>query len=237
MTLLAAFQVLLYRYSGQDDIAVGTPIAGRTRPELERLIGFFVNTLVLRGDLSGNPVFRELLRRSRRTAIEAYTSSGPPFRTTRDRSPSRSRRKPHATVPGDVRTPERTVLPTLQAPELSVHALDLPSDLEVRLDPLRRLKSRRACGSRWSTAPTCSTRRRWTACWPTIGSFWKRSLLIPISRSVRLRMLTEEERTQVLVGWNATAIDDFATVLDGPDNDELDAFLYELPPMELATDE
>ena len=82
MTLLAAFQVLLHRYSGQEDIAVGTPIAGRTRPELEGLIGFFVNTLVMRGDLSGDPAFRELLRRVRRTAIEAYTPSGPPVRAS-----------------------------------------------------------------------------------------------------------------------------------------------------------
>src|SRR5260370_6062379 len=54
MTLLAAFQLLLSRYCGQDNIAVGTPIAGRTRQEIERLIGFFVNTLVLRADLSAN---------------------------------------------------------------------------------------------------------------------------------------------------------------------------------------
>ena len=68
MTLLAAFQVLLHRYTGQDDFAVGSPVAGRTRPELEGLIGFFVNTLVLRADLTGDPSFRELLRRTRRTA-------------------------------------------------------------------------------------------------------------------------------------------------------------------------
>ena len=68
MTLLAAFQLLLHRYSGQDDIAVGSPVAGRSRAELEGLIGFFVNTLVLRGDLTGDPGFRELLRRTRRTA-------------------------------------------------------------------------------------------------------------------------------------------------------------------------
>ncbi len=79
MTLLAAFQVLLHRYSGQEDIAVGSPIAGRRRPELEGLIGFFVNTLVLRSDLSGNPSFRELLARVRDTALEAYTHQDLPF--------------------------------------------------------------------------------------------------------------------------------------------------------------
>src|SRR6185369_1888237 len=63
MTLLAAFQALLARTSGQDDLAVGTPIAGRNRAEIEGLIGFFVNTLVLRGDLHGAPSFRELLGR------------------------------------------------------------------------------------------------------------------------------------------------------------------------------
>ncbi|MGH7930764.1 MAG: condensation domain-containing protein, partial [Candidatus Binatia bacterium] len=65
MTLLAAFQTLLYRYTGQEDIAVGCPIAGRTRQELEGLIGFFVNTLVMRVDFSSNPTFRELLARVR----------------------------------------------------------------------------------------------------------------------------------------------------------------------------
>ena len=79
MTLLAAFQVLLHRYSGQTDIAVGSPIAGRGRPEVEGLIGFFVNTLVLRSDLSGDPSFRELLARVRTTALEAYTHQDLPF--------------------------------------------------------------------------------------------------------------------------------------------------------------
>jgi non-ribosomal peptide synthetase component F len=63
MTYLAAFKVLLHRYTGQDDLIVGTPIANRNRLETEGLIGLFVNTLVLRTDLSGNPSFRELLRR------------------------------------------------------------------------------------------------------------------------------------------------------------------------------
>jgi len=79
MTLLAAFQTFLYRYSGQDDIVVGTPVAGRNRRELERLIGFFVNTLVLRTDLGGNPSFEQLLNRVREVALQGYTHQDLPF--------------------------------------------------------------------------------------------------------------------------------------------------------------
>ena len=79
MTLLAAFQTLLYRYTGQEDIAVGCPIADRTRQELEGLIGFFVNTLVMRVDFSGNPTFRELLARVREVALGAYGHQDLPF--------------------------------------------------------------------------------------------------------------------------------------------------------------
>ena len=79
MTLLAAFQLLLHRYTGQTDILVGSPVAGRTRPEVETLIGFFVNTLVLRTNFSGNPTFRELLARVRETALDAYEHQDLPF--------------------------------------------------------------------------------------------------------------------------------------------------------------
>ncbi|BCL81641.1 hypothetical protein ccbrp13_41060 [Ktedonobacteria bacterium brp13] len=79
MTLLAAFQVLLMRSSGQQDIVVGTPIANRTRPEVENLIGFFANTLALRSDLSGNPSFRHLLAQVRDMAMQAYAHQDLPF--------------------------------------------------------------------------------------------------------------------------------------------------------------
>jgi amino acid adenylation domain-containing protein len=79
MTLLAAFKVLLYHYTRQDDLVVGTPIANRTRPEIEGLIGFFVNTLVLRTRLAGNPTFHELLGRVRETALGAYAHQDLPF--------------------------------------------------------------------------------------------------------------------------------------------------------------
>ncbi len=79
MVLLAAFATLLARYGGDEELCIGTPIAGRSRTELEGLIGFFVNTLVLRADLRGNPTFRELLARVRRTALEAYAQADVPL--------------------------------------------------------------------------------------------------------------------------------------------------------------
>lgn len=79
MTLLAAFQILLYRHTGQEDILVGSPIAGRNRAEIENLIGFFINTLVLRNQLDENSTFQELLQRVRRVALDAYAHQDLPF--------------------------------------------------------------------------------------------------------------------------------------------------------------
>src|SRR6185436_15439116 len=79
MTVLAVFQVLLCRFSGQEDLNVGVPVAGRGRREVEDLIGLFVNTLVLRGELAGDPPFRELLRRTREAALGAFAHQDVPF--------------------------------------------------------------------------------------------------------------------------------------------------------------
>jgi len=79
ITLLAAFQTLLLRYTGQEDISIGTPVSGRNRLEMEGLIGFFVNTLVMRGDCSGDPRFCELLERAREVALGAYSNQDVPF--------------------------------------------------------------------------------------------------------------------------------------------------------------
>ncbi|WP_408030540.1 amino acid adenylation domain-containing protein, partial [Tenacibaculum xiamenense] len=93
MLLLSAFKVLLSRYSGQDDICVGTPIANRTQTDLEGMIGFFVNTLALRSDLSDNPTFKEFLQEVKNTTLDAYDHQLVPFEkvvdeivTTRDMS-------------------------------------------------------------------------------------------------------------------------------------------------------
>jgi len=93
MTLLAAFQVLLARYSGQEDIVVGTFISNRNRAELEGIIGFFVNTLVLRTDLSGDPEFVELLRRVREMSLSAYAHQDIPLqRLVQELRPERTLR-------------------------------------------------------------------------------------------------------------------------------------------------
>src|SRR5215207_570814 len=79
MILLGAFKILLQRYTGLDDIVVGSPIANRNRPEIESIIGFFVNTLILRTDLSGKPTFSELLTRVREVTLGAYSHQDLPF--------------------------------------------------------------------------------------------------------------------------------------------------------------
>ncbi|NMO19497.1 amino acid adenylation domain-containing protein [Pyxidicoccus fallax] len=79
MVLMAAWQALLHAYSGQEDFAVGTPVAGRNRPEIEPLIGCFINSIALRADLSGDPSFSELLGRVRRSALGAFAHQEVPF--------------------------------------------------------------------------------------------------------------------------------------------------------------
>src|SRR6185369_5929476 len=91
MLYLAAFQALLSRATGQDDVAVGSPVAGRNRQETETLIGFFANTLVLRGNLAGDPRFREFLGRARETALGAQAHQDLPFeRLVEELQPQRS---------------------------------------------------------------------------------------------------------------------------------------------------
>ncbi|WP_051829830.1 non-ribosomal peptide synthetase [Streptomyces novaecaesareae] len=126
MGLLAAFQVLLARYSGRADIAVGTPVAGRNRAETEGLIGFFVNTLVLRADLAGDPTFAELLAQVRETALAAYDHQDLPF----------ERLVEHLAPDRDLsRTPLFQTMFNMQDPQAAGHAWALPG-ISVAAEPL-----------------------------------------------------------------------------------------------------
>lgn len=137
MTLLAAFEVLLYRYTGQEDVLIGTTIANRNRAETENLIGFFVNTLLLRTDLSGSPSFLELLKRVREVALGAYANQDLPFeilvdelQRTRDLS-----RSPLFQVMFDLRDARAQVksLPALAISPVAVENWTAKFDLTLNL--------------------------------------------------------------------------------------------------------
>lgn len=137
MTLIAAFQTLLYRYTGQEDIAVGSPIANRNLSEVEDLIGFFVNSLVLRVDLSGNPTFQELLMRVKKITMEAYSHQDLPFeKLVAEIQPERNlSRNPLFDISFSL---QNTPLKALELPELTLSVLDLETettklDLEIHL--------------------------------------------------------------------------------------------------------
>jgi non-ribosomal peptide synthetase component F len=139
MVLLAAWQVLLHRWSGQDDFGVGTSIAGRTRRETEGVVGCFVNQLVLRSRLDGDPTFREALRRARATTLDAYARQDVPFeRVVEALHPERSRAWAPlfqttlvlTDVPGG-----RRELPGLQEEPLAKELATTKYDLGVLLTP------------------------------------------------------------------------------------------------------
>jgi amino acid adenylation domain-containing protein len=124
MTLLAAFQALLARYADTSEVAVGTPIAGRSRAELEGLIGFFVNTLVLRTDLSGQPTFLELLGRVREVTLEAYAHQDVPFeKLVEELQPARE--LSHAPLFQVMFTLQNAPRPSLELPGLKLAQVEL----------------------------------------------------------------------------------------------------------------
>jgi amino acid adenylation domain-containing protein len=203
MTLLAAFDVLLARQSGQDDIVVGAPIAGRSRSELEGMIGLFVNVLPLRMNLAGNPPFRELLQRMRAVALAAYAHQDVVFEQLIDalaieRDPSRH---PIFQV---ILALQNAPMPALAGAGLRVEPLEMERttahyelglSLREGADGLRgRLE--------YSTDLFMPA---------TIQRLCEQFVILlagvladPDQRIAALPLLTAAEREQVLVAWNAT---------------------------------
>ena len=203
MTLLAAFQVLLARYTGKEDIVVGSPVAGRSHTETEGLIGFFVNTLVLRNDLSGNPTFAELLRRIRASTLEAFTHQEVPFeKLVEELQPERSlSQNPIFQVAFALQN-----IP-LPLPELSgIAAEPFPMDSGITTSDLSLFVVEIQDGLRarfeYSTELfDDSTIAR------MMGHF--RTLLESVAKDsdqaiTTLPLMTEAERRQVLIDWNRT---------------------------------
>ncbi|MCX5134082.1 amino acid adenylation domain-containing protein [Streptomyces sp. NBC_00340] len=206
MTLLSVFQLLLARYSGQRDVAVGTPIAGRNRAETEELIGFFVNTLVLRTDLSGDPAFSELLARVKDTALGAYDHQDLPFeRLVEELSPDRdlSRNPLFQTLFALQNTPgtDAWSLPGLTAEPVESPVREAKFDLSMYL---AEASDGTLDGAVVYAADlfTESTARR------LVDHF---TILLdaataqPQSAMSELEMLGSDERDRIVTEWNATS--------------------------------
>jgi amino acid adenylation domain-containing protein len=206
MVLLGAFQALLARYSGQEDIAVGSPIAGRNQAETEGLIGFFVNTLVLRTDLSGDPTFKELLGRVREVALGAYAHQDLPFeRLIEELQPERdlSRTPLFQVFLNMVNVPSSRI----ELPDLTIETILRPSELgeaEPKFDITLYAREREE-GLELSAVYNADLFERDTIS-RMLGHF--RTLLEgiaadPEQRLSSLSLLTATERRRRLPSWGA----------------------------------
>ena len=207
MTLLAAFKTLLYRYTGQEDIVVGTPIANRNRSEIEKLIGFFVNTLALRTSLSRNPTFQELLERVRETALDAYVHQDLPFeKLVEELKPERdTSRAPliqtmfvFQNAPGD----------TLDLPGVTMSRFRLDggtiSEFDLILEMIDSRQGLEAAFEYNTDLFDATTVSRMVSHFHTL---LEGIVANPGQRLSELPLLTEAERRQWLVEWNDTQAD------------------------------
>jgi amino acid adenylation domain-containing protein/non-ribosomal peptide synthase protein (TIGR01720 family) len=204
MTLLAAFNVLLYRYSGQADLLVGSPIANRRRPELEPLIGFFVNTLVLRSDLTGKPTFRAVMQRVRQVALAAYEHQDVPFeRLVEALQPPRDLSRPPLVQVMFVL--QNTPVPSLSLPGLSLEPISIATatsrfDLTLELAPTERgLAGTFEYNTDLFDAATIA---RWAEHWRVL---LEAIVTAPDQLIATLPLLPDTEMQQVVYVWNATA--------------------------------
>ena len=204
MTLLAAFQTLLHRYSGQEDIIVGSPIAGRTRAELEGLIGFFVNTLALRTRLGDAPSFHDPAGARARDHPGRLCPPGPALREARRGAPARARPQPLAPLPGDVRPAEHAgplALPGRAVP----HPLELESGGIAKFDLSLYLQETpeglRGALEYNTDLFDAETVARMAGHFHTLLAG---AIARPDQPLAQLPLLSEDERHQLLVGWNDT---------------------------------
>ncbi|MDB9510453.1 amino acid adenylation domain-containing protein [Kamptonema animale CS-326] len=206
MTLLAAFKTLLYRYTGQEDILVGTPISNRNCLELEGLIGFFVNTLVLRTDLSDNPSFLDLLSRVREVALGAYSHQNLPFeKLVEELHPERD--LSYSPLFQVAFVFQNNLTQTWELPELNLTfqevdtgtaKFDLTLYLEVTKQGLMATWEYNTALFQASTIARMNEH---------FHSLLEAIVVNPSQKISDLPLLTERERHQLLVTWNNTQID------------------------------
>ncbi|MGU3780609.1 amino acid adenylation domain-containing protein [Burkholderia metallica] len=205
MVLLAAFQHLLSRWSGQDDIVIGTPVAGRTDPHTETLIGFFINILVLRTDVSGTPSLRELLARAKETSLQAYGNQDLPFeKLVEELNPIRDlSRSPVFQVMINL-IPAGEQADGFNAPGLETDARPA-GDVSARFELMLRLCEEGdsiACHLEYATDLfDATTIERFAEHYRTLLD---QAVAEPDRPLCRLSLLSEAERHQLSQDWNVT---------------------------------
>jgi amino acid adenylation domain-containing protein len=203
ITLFAAFQTLLYRYTGAEDIAVGSPIANRNRSEIEGLIGFFVNSLVLRTNLSGNPTFRELLHRVREVALGAYAHQDLPFeKLVEELQPQRD--LSHMPLFQVMFALQSAPTPALEFVGLKLNFLEIESttakfDLTLSIE-----NTEQGLKGSWEYNTDLFDAATIKAMVAHFQNLLSSIIADPEQRLSDLPLLSEAERHQVLVEWNNT---------------------------------
>ncbi|BAZ14313.1 amino acid adenylation domain-containing protein [Calothrix sp. NIES-4071] len=206
MTLLAAFATLLSRYSGQEDIVIGSPIANRNRSQVESLIGFFVNTQVLRTKLHGNPNFSELLERVRETTLGAYDHQDLPFeKLVEELQPERS--LSHTPLFQVMFVMENTPIGKLELPGLTITPLEL-ENITAKFDltlSIEETASGLLCGWEYnSDLFGVTTIEQMAVHFQTLLESIVKN---PLQRVAQLPLLSATEQHQLLVEWNNTGAD------------------------------
>ena len=206
MTLLAAFQAQLYRYTNQEDICIGSPIANRNHADIEGLIGFFVNTLALRTDLSGNPSFLELLQRVRDVCVGAYANTELPFeRLVGELHPERNLSHTplfQVTFALQEDTKKDLVLPGLTLQWLENHNQTAKFDLTLYV-----VDSKPELWGWWEYNTDLFDAKTIERMVGHFSNLLEGIVAQPDQRLSELPLLTEPERQKVLVNWNNTATD------------------------------
>jgi amino acid adenylation domain-containing protein len=206
MTLLAAFNTLLYRYTEQDDILVGSSIANRNRAELEGLLGLFVNTLVLRNDLSGNPSFRELLSRVRGVTLDAYAHQDLPFeKLIEELQPERDlSRNPLFQV---MFVLQNTPMPVQEVSGLTLRALEVDSGMAMFDIFLSIAESQEGLTGFLEYNTDLLDSVTITRLIENFQTLLEGIVTNPNQKISELPLLTANEREQLLVEWNDTCSD------------------------------
>ena len=209
MTLLATLNTLLFRYSSQKDILVGTPTANRNRQEIEPLIGFFVNTLVMRNSLEGNLSFSELLQQVRNVVLESYANQDVPFEQVVDglqieRSLSYN---PLFQVMFALQNTPLTALdiPGLRVKSMAVENVRVKFDLTLILEEIETDQGTYLEGY-WEYNGDLYTAERITRLMGHFQTLLKGIVKNPQQKVGELPLLTDPEKQQILVEWNQTQV-------------------------------